>query len=355
MNDKQFHAKMYWLQSAARDVFFGERVSVCCRLPIPKKQVEIWGNIEAKRAKYKNVARCASVWLCPVCANQITASRRNSLAAVIDKIDDYCDIVSIAFTLEHHRADDLIDTLTCLQDAWRFMVSCRKWAGMKKRDVMFGYVRSLEVTWGYSNGWHPHIHASFFLRKRESLSRFYNDIRSWWAESVAKAGGRSVWEYATRLSVHNSDSALYPVKWGIAEEIMRGAMKQGKQGGLTPFQMLEMYLSSTRPGPAFWGKLLKEYQKSIKGARQVTWSRSPNLRNVAGLDDEKPESKMLEADEAGFVFLAALTDSQWRAIVDANERGTILDCCASGNVELAMRIIKDIEQDSLARIDKNTS
>lgn len=352
MNDKRFHAKMYWLQTAARKVFFGERVAVCCRLPIPRKQVEIWGDLQKRRARYRNVARCASVWLCPVCANQITASRRNDLAAVAEKMGDVSDIVGIAFTLEHHRRDPLTDTLTCLLDAWRKMVSCRKWAGMKKRDVMYGYVRSLEITWGNSNGWHPHIHCVFFLRKGESLSRFYNDIRNWWADSVTYAGGNSRWEYATSLMIHNKDNVLYPVKWGLAEETMRGSMKQGKAGRYTPFQMLERFLAGGKPGPAYWGKLLKEYQSGIKRARQVTWSRSPNLRLVAGIGDEKPEEKIVEGDDVGYVLLTTLTDSQWAAIVDAGERGTILDCCADGKIELAMRIIKDIEQDSLASIDR---
>jgi hypothetical protein len=154
--------------------------------------------------------------------------------------------------------------------------------------------------------------------------------------------------------MHNRDNVLYPVKWGLPEETMRGQMKQGKAGRYTPFQMLEKYLQNGNPGPAYWGKLLKEYRDAMYRARQVTWSRSPNLRHVAGIGEEKPVEKIVEGEEAGYILLATLTDSQWAAIVSAGERGTILDCCAAGKVEMAMKIISDIEQDMLRRIDENT-
>jgi len=191
--------------------------------------------------------------------------------------------VMISFTLRHNRREPLHETLKILMDAWRKMTSCRRWTTLKQRGHLMGYVRSLEVTWGQSNGWHPHLHVLFFLTPEACISTFYKDARGWWETCVKDAGGDSVWEHACKLTVCDGSVAEYITKWGHepkeetrerlnnwgkAKELTRGIVKRGKVGHITPFDMLELYLLNGEVAPAFWAKLIREYTEAIKGQRE---------------------------------------------------------------------------------------
>lgn len=350
----RFYARLFWLQSAARDLLAGERVGACCRVSIPGRDVQVWGRTDIKRAKYRNVIRCGDVWKCPVCANHITAHRRDELQYVISVLDATIPVM-VSFTISHRNTDSLKASLCILLDAWRGTLSCKCLRGYRANDIK-GYVRSLEITWGKANGWHPHLHSLFFMKDTSKIAGFYSDLRSVWAEQVDKAGGSSSWEHACKLTVSDNSVASYVAKWGHepnegtlpqltrwgkAQELTRGPLKSAETGRYTPFEMLEEYLIGKSVGPAYWGRLYKDYAEAMHGMRQLTWSRKPDLRKAAGLGDEKTENEILEGDEAGYILLAQLSSEQWGAVLWAGMRGVILDCCARGDVKMAMDIVED--------------
>jgi len=357
MSDEKgrYYARLFWLQSAARDILYGERVGACCRVSIPGRNVQVWGRTDIKRAKYRNVIRCANVWQCPVCANHITSHRRDELQTVISTLD-LCLPVMISFTISHQNTDALSDSIDVLSEAWRSMTQCKCFGEYRRDKTTKGHVRSLEVTWGKANGWHPHYHALFFMPDTNRIAGFYNDIRTMWAEAVDKAGGSSTWEHGCNLTVCDNSIAAYVAKWGHepkeetlpqltrwgkAQELTRGPMKTAEKGRYTPFEMLEEYLIARDNGPAYWGRLYRVYAEAMKGQRQLTWSRKPDLRMAAGLKDEKTEAEVVEGEEAGYVLLAQLDTEQWGAILWAGMRGVILDCCARGDTTMAMNIVDD--------------
>jgi len=357
---KRFHARMFWLQSAARAILIGNRVGACCRIVVPGQNVQVWGDVARRKAKYRNVVRCASVWVCPVCANNITAHRRNDVQFVIDKLHGQTIPIMISFTLRHSRQDGLLDTLTTLTDAWRRMTSCKRWSLLKRRGHLKGYVRALEVTWGESAGWHPHFHVLFFLTPEACISQFFTETRQWWEESVKLAGGTSAWEHACFLTVADGSIAEYVTKWGHApkeetierlnnwgkaRELTRSGMKAGRGQHLTPFDMLEAFLANGNPAPGYWGKLIREYAEAIHGNRQLTWSRNPDLRAEAGLDMEKSENEIVEGEEAGYYLLATINQDDWRAILYAGEQGNVLDCAARGDLDMMRAIITDCREE----------
>lgn len=351
----RYYARLFWLQSAARDILQGERVGACCRVSIPGRNVQVWGRVDIRKAKYRNVIRCSDVWKCPVCANHITAHRRDELQTVISTLDLTLPIM-ISFTIRHHNTDRLDDSMHILSEAWRSMTSCKCFTEYRKDKVTKGHVRSLEVTWGKANGWHPHYHALFFMNNPSNIAGFYADIRTLWSEHVAKAGGSTSWEHACVLTVTDNSVASYVAKWGHnpssdtlpqlsrwgkAQEMTRGPMKDGEKGRYSPFEMLEEYLMGQNPSPAYWGKLYRTYAEAMRGQRQLTWSRTPDLRKAAGLREEKSEAEIVEGEEAGYVLLAQLDTEQWGAVLWAGMRGVILDCCARGDTAMAMDIVED--------------
>jgi hypothetical protein len=360
----RYYARLFWLQSAARDILYGERVGACCRVSIPGRNVQVWGRTDIRRAKYRNVIRCANVWQCPVCANHITSHRRDELQTVISTLDA-CIPVMISFTVSHHSHDRLDTLIEILAEAWRGMTTCKCFTAYRKDNTTRGHVRSVEVTWGKANGWHPHYHALFFLQEPNRIAGFYADIRTLWAEHVDKAGGSSTWEHGCSLTVCDESIAAYVAKWGHepsedtlpqltrwgkAQELTRGPMKQAEKGRYTPFEMLEEYLMARNEGPAYWGRLYRVYAEAMKGQRQLTWSRTPDLRKAAGLRDEKTEAEVVEGEEAGYILLAQMDAEQWGAVLWAGMRGVILDCCARGDVTMAYDVIEDCCREHLKAV-----
>ncbi len=65
-------------------------------------------------------------------------------------------------------------------------------------------------------------------------------------------------------------AAEYVNKWGLEHEMTKGHLKKGKQGSMTPFDLLRDYADN---GNAQSGKLFQEFALSFKGARQLVWSR----------------------------------------------------------------------------------
>jgi hypothetical protein len=212
MNSKEYHAYLYQLQSAARDIANGHRVQACCRIAVPGKNVEVWANSALQSARYRNVVRCADVWVCPVCANHVTASRRDDLRHVVKTLRPQSILMMVSFTVRHHRRDRLFDTLRTLLDAWRLMTTRRAWDAIRGDCV--GYVRALEVTWGDANGWHPHLHVMFAWKHTADPMVRYAKMKGDWSNFVAEAGGDSDIAVATRYTLDFEDIDLYLTKWG---------------------------------------------------------------------------------------------------------------------------------------------
>jgi hypothetical protein len=361
MTDR-YHTKLYYLQSIARKIFVGERVCACCRIPIPNRSPEIWGNVEQRRVKFRNVARCKSLWLCPVCANNITACRRSELEKVLSAYAELCVPVMLSFTVRHHREYTLFDTLRTLTEAWRAMTKGKAWSKIQQRLGLRGMVRSLEITWSDRNGWHPHFHVVLLVSKSEmgALAKQYDAIRQRWIAKVAEAGGNATWENGCQLTVADNSIAAYVAKWahepkpeteerlsrwGIATEATRGIAKEGRRGGMTPWDMLVE--CSQQRGFGMYAKLLHEYAEAVHGERQITWSRG--LKASAGIA-EKSDEEIVEGADGGYVFLAAIDSDDWPAIIEADAQGAILDCASRGDLGMMRDIIEDCKTDLLKRM-----
>ena len=89
----------------------------------------------------------------------------------------------------------------------------------------------------------------------------------------------------------------YLCKWGVEHEMTKGHTKQGKEGGLSPFDLLRKseYLDEPIYGrkPSQW---FREFAATaFKGARQLVWSRG--LKDLFGLRDKSDEEILEETTE----------------------------------------------------------
>src|SRR5690606_2958938 len=84
LSNSGYLVKRFFLQSQARELLPDERVAVCLRKLRPvTKTVDVLYSPEVKKAHYKGLITCARVWLCPVCAANITERRREELTAAL--------------------------------------------------------------------------------------------------------------------------------------------------------------------------------------------------------------------------------------------------------------------------------
>ena len=215
---------------------------------------------EGANARFNGLQTCKSRWLCPVCAPRVANERAREVAALVQEHVRRGGAVAMAtLTIPHFWPDSLEHLMDVTKAAWGRLTSDKAWKGAEGIRARYGVtlppVWALEVTHG-SQGWHPHRHVLLFLDKALSssaLEALEAELFEVWARVVVKAGGRrpssSQGVDVRQAAQVEAAAALgaYAVKGdtmnagdveGVADEVMRGAMKQARKGGRTPLQIL---------------------------------------------------------------------------------------------------------------------
>jgi hypothetical protein len=117
--------------------------------------------------------------------------------------------------------------------------------------------------------------------------------------------------------------------WSLAAEITKAPAKIGLKYGdhYTPFQLLDLYLAGSMQA----GLLFREYALTMKGTKQLVWSRY--TRELFGLDDELTDEELAAMQEQDAVILALLKPEHWRAVLKKEKRASLLEVANTGNVE----------------------
>lgn len=281
------------------------------------------------------VAKCSSSWACPVCAPTIGERR----AAEIDQAVTAWRkgggrVYFVTATMAHTAGTALATTLEMLQLAWSRTVR----QGLNPHPWYGGQVRAIEVTFGRSSGWHPHIHAAVFIEagfdaddwaalELRSLSRV-------WAESVALLGGHTRvtpvrrktdgalvipgWDVSEVIDAGATAQYLSKIEggWGIGLELGRLDLKTGK--GLSPAQLLR---AGVEGDPVAAGLYL-EYERATAGRHRI--EASPGLLKRCGVDQLTDEEAADAEPPEPFVLLAVIPADDWRRIMAAGFAGVLI-------------------------------
>ncbi|MGW4041171.1 protein rep [Streptomyces sp. NPDC004778] len=283
--------------------------------------------VNAGVAHWSGFCSCGSIWACPVCSAKIRATRADEIArAVARHMADGGTAWMVTLTARHKKHHDLADLFDAVANGWRQLMSGRAWAGDPKRGVfgerdrlgVRGNIRSLEITYGTRNGWHPHLHVVLLLNEETGPELAYA-IHRWdkvWRAWMKKKGYEPSKEHGVNWSkVTTPEEAgeyiakVQEGKGHLGNEMARGDMKAGRLGTLAPFEMLE-YLRVT--GDAAVVPVWHEYEKATFRRRAITWSRG--LR--AQLLDDEPEltDEEVAAEEVGGETWALLPAESLRAM-----------------------------------------
>jgi hypothetical protein len=278
-------------------------------------------------AGYAGLFHCGNVWLCAECSVKIAAQRAARLETVLAHyLVSGGWAVMVTLTMRHHRRHGLAECRTAATDAWDEMTKARRWGKDRKASGMAGYCRALEVTESMEHGWHVHFHTVLVFDTRPSdaaLARVTDGMFDRWSASLQRGGmpapirehGIDVMQLDTTAAAPTTVTeqarawARYVVK-GLAQESVLGVVKDAKGSNRSIRQLMRDALF-----PQAWeapqaGEIvhtldlrararLGEYEKAMKGARQLTWSRELGQLAKALCGEDLTDQEIAESELEG--------------------------------------------------------
>lgn len=295
------------------------------------------------RAHYSGLIHCGSAWACPVCSAKIQEQRRQEIATAVDwAYAEKLQPVLVTLTFPHrswHQIDQLLEQQ---RDALTRLRSGKVWQKLKGRYGFQGLIRSLEITHG-DNGWHPHTHELWFIRKDADAEALAGEVRKRWRASCQRAGlldagdagfddhavDVKAWCSASDYLAKQDDSR----HWGVDREVAKGGAKSAK--GMHPFGLLRRSMDGCERS----GRLFTAYAFAMKGKRQVFWSHGLKARvGVAEVDDQEAAEAVPEEIE----FLGQLDAQDWAVVRDLGQRAQLLDAAEKGGWAAVEALLSDL-------------
>ena len=337
----QLRVKRFLLQEEACKLLPSERVNNCLKKRISKdKGVLVKYNPVTKAACYGNLQLCGSVWNCAVCAAKISEKRRSELKQGIARHrKNGGHVYLLTLTNSHHHGDNLQQLMAGQKKALKYLWSDRKPKEHFAELGKVGHITANEVTHG-KNGWHPHMHILMFFDKAVDIKELQTFIAKYWQHGCKKS---KLKEPSLEHGCDITDGKFadrYVSKWGLEEEMTKGHIKKGREGGNTPFDLLRLSESGCERS----GRLFKEYAASYKGKRQLSWS--SGLKDLLGVP-KITDKQLAETEDADSVEEEDLALEIWRLVLIYKARGELLKVFELDKLDGANRfdmLIEDLAQ-----------
>lgn len=305
------------------------RVTGCSRRKIGE-YVGILYSPAIRKAHFGNLMVCGSVWTCPPCAAKISERRKVEIETATNAFKEAGGhLYMVTLTFSHSREDNIASLMRRLSKARIKLRESRGYKVLKQELGQIGDIRTLEVTFGDRNGFHPHEHSlwltanQFTARKLES---FKSRLFVLW-ERACLAAGLAAPNRKRGVDVrHAMSAAEYLAKfgkessWGVASELSKQHVKSGRAVSMSPFDLLRSY----QAGNLEHGNRFIDYAEAFFGKRQIIWSRGLKaLFGVAELTDEE----LAVEQEKDASLLAKIEGWEWRVVLRQqwDVRATLLD------------------------------
>ena len=351
----------FLLQDQSAKLLPLERVCNCLKKRIDKqKQREVKYNESRKKAHWSNVQRCGSVWTCPVCAKQITEKRREELKKGLDTWKNVHSggVLLLTLTFSHSANESLKSLLQRQKHAYKRFYENTRVVNLMKSIFVEHKIKGLEVTYG-KNGWHPHHHVLLLTKYQvHGFEAFRDELTRIWIQCCVKSGLNAP-SMEHGLDIRDGTYAeQYVSKWGLEHELTKGHVKKGRNGGYTPFDLLQYSMLDATMNERTAASLWQEFGIATKGARQLVWSRG--LKSLLGIED-KSDQELAEETEQDAISLRTVDDYIFSLLCHYQARHTFLQCIerdyengcfGNGETERLLigileRHVKDLEHDNM--------
>lgn len=274
--------------------------------------------IEGDGCYWAGVARCGSVWACPVCSPKIRHERSLEVEAGMHAwLAAGNSIVFLTLTMPHDFGESCEALMDTIGKSFSAVFSGRPYKRDRDRFGIVHHFRAWDATHG-DNGWHPHIHAALFIQghlDQARLGELEDALFVRWAGSVTARGHRRpTKEHGIHLEEARQAHALagYLLKVrgeetgaSLAMELTRGDLKRGR--GRAPFEILQGFKDT---GDESDLELFHEWEKATKGKHFSRWS--DGAREALRLDEL--EDQDLVEKEVGGITIYRPTPEEWHAL-----------------------------------------
>lgn len=340
------------LQDQSAKLLPKERVCNCLKKRIDKSKLrEVKYNESRKKAHWANVQRCGSVWTCPVCAKQITEKRRSELEKGLNKWKTAHSghVLLLTLTFSHSVNESLSSLLIRQKRAYKRFCENTLVGNLMKSITVEHKIKGFEVTYG-KNGWHPHNHILLLTKEPvEDFKKYQAELAEIWIKCCTKSGLNAP-SMEHGLDIRDGQYAeKYVSKWGLEHELTKGHVKKGRNGGLTPFDLLQYSMVDASMNGRSLASLFQEFAISTKGARQLVWSRG--LKKLLEVE-EKSDEELAEETEQEAISMRTVDDFAFTLLCHFQLRHEFLKCLERdwengcfGNGEAELLLIALVEQE----------
>ena len=342
-----------WYQTR-RAISFNNRVRACHTMLLPHRtSLDVQINAD-NRARIVGHAICDNVWLCPLCSNKRAHTLASKLNALLTHcLDNNLTVYFITLTMSHTHADSLTALYDDLKLAYRKMRQARAFKVFLDEDYFDAtMVVFTEITFGMSNGFHPHLHVLAFandgyaqgidttgmnkpdreyaievdkIDRQSHIDYIHRKLTRHWLRSLGKVKRSGSEDVA--VNVRMSDKAIErivqylnddgidevrseftgerAVNRGLVSEVT-SSNKLGRAGNIHPYDLPEKYPHK-----------FAEYAEGTKGKQKVS-----------GLDDALARYGVtLDTDIApsSYVTLFSMTIDDYRLLIKSETVASFLE------------------------------
>jgi len=335
---------------------------------------EIYKHASTGNTFFGGLMICGSPYACSVCApkiNEIDAAEIRHAVSEWVKQGGICLFVTLTFP--HHRTDTFAEMMQQFtKGALGRFRSGRVFAEIRKDLQYSGVIRSIEVTWGDANGFHPHSHEIWFVKPdflyqhpvvdwssfdKPSLSSMGKELKQFllepmkmriferWRSACVSSGlsapsyergvdvriAETEAELQARLAEYFTKTGIEKSGWGVDDEMTRHNTKKGKAGRFTPFDFLRHQFNpqKTKTEKARYRRLFAEYVIGFKGVSKIYWS--PGLKKHFDIKEISEQAKAEQKTEqasleytvppAIWVFVVAINDHRAELLLKVKNEG----------------------------------
>lgn len=291
---------------------------------------------------YGGLFRCASVWVCPVCAPAIAERRAAEITQARDAwAAEGGEVVMVTFTFRHARSESLRDNVEGLRKARERLRGRKVFRALRSSLGMVGHISGLEVTYG-RNGWHPHLHEYWFVQAGAELDQIKAELAEAWADCCEKQGlGRPTVARGVVVTRVESESADHYAVQGAdlhatLRELTGSHTKRARASdSITMWEAL--YYSAA--GNKRCGALFAEYAEVLQGRASLFWSQGLKARFLIG--EASDETLADQDDTAGRVLCHV---HSWHLVTRFRAQADLLAVAEASGVAGVERFLASLHQ-----------
>lgn len=174
-------------------------------------------------ARYSGVQSCGSVWSCACCGALIRGRRSEEVQQAAAWWEAQGgQFLFLTLTVRHYAEDTLERTMDALTGAFTAVINGAPWKRFARRHGIRHFVKSQEITLGWSNGWHAHLHVLLAVDLPGAAADLRADAAAAWraVDANPTAAGRphaGRVKKAQRLDVEAAEAARI-AEQGISRE-----------------------------------------------------------------------------------------------------------------------------------------